>query len=296
MKKQSQLDFVIPCYKNTAHHLLPIIKAHSELAHADSQRFFVIIDEDDESRYYIEKNVSSLRQDVHIIITESLIDKAAFHHSIQTKCGVDSLYYPWYWQQFKKLFSFLIPEIREQIILWDCDTYPLKKCDFFVSEVPMVMTSKAEYHVPYFLTFYNLTGFLCLPPFSSITQHAAVSKTELAELAQLFQTGAISKDSILGKGYFDQKRYFDRVFSSLSLAKDLNQLFGDYEYFTLLRFYKKTPFLFVSYPHFRYGGLLPLPRFFILRILALFGFYNVSFERYHMFEGLRLSNALSRLF
>jgi len=94
----------------------------------------------------------------------------------------------WYFQQFLKLqFAFQDPD-DDYYLIWDADTVPLRRLDFFDVAGRMLLTRAAEHHPPYFATYQRLLQASPHREFSLIAQHMVVQKSVAREmLAQIQQ-------------------------------------------------------------------------------------------------------------
>lgn len=285
------LNIVIPIYELTARNAPLLIKRFRKTTSSHALKFYFVCDSYDPSFEWLRQLTARHDESVNLIATQSYVNENAFISTIDKYTQIDSSRHKWYWQQFKKLLAFQIPDIGERIVLWDSDTFPARTQVFFNGTTPLCEPSNTEYHVPYFITFANLTGHLILPPNSSITQFAAVWAWELNHLARIFAFG-LNESNPADKDHaisFDsQIIYFDRIFKSLAYCEASNSLFADYEYINLYRLLCRHPFLILKRRHFRYGGWLPIPKLLAIKLLSLLSFSNVSFERYHPFEKARI--------
>ncbi len=88
----------------------------------------------------------------------------------------------WYFQQLLKYqFTFHKPE-DDYFLIWDADTIPLRKLEFFDGQGRMLLTKAEEYHPPYFQTYEKLLGQPARREFSFIAQHMVVQKSILREM------------------------------------------------------------------------------------------------------------------
>lgn len=76
----------------------------------------------------------------------------------------------WYLQQFIKLSVLKGAREYENFVIWDADTVPLKKIDFFRSTGEVEFYSGAEAHLPYFDLTQKLLGLGKIAKFSFIAQ------------------------------------------------------------------------------------------------------------------------------
>ena len=88
----------------------------------------------------------------------------------------------WYFQQLLKYqFAFHEPE-DDYFLIWDADTIPLRKLEFFDGQGRMLLTKAEEYHPPYFQTYEKILGQPARREFSFIAQHMVVQKSILREM------------------------------------------------------------------------------------------------------------------
>ena len=293
---EKQLDFVIPTYYKTAANVTSIVnRLASNLESSKHVKFNIILDHDDPATTYVFNEASKSLHDVKVIISQDFVNEDAFNYGFRQCSQLKKESRKWFWQQFVKLLSYQIEDISEFMVIWDGDTFPCGRQHFFYRNIPIVTPSRVEYHIPYFQTFSNLTGYNGLPPFSFISQYASVLKKELKELAFFFQDGIYEPYHMLEQQNLDQDKYFQRIFSHLCHAADIQQLFSEYESISLFRIMSQAPFIIQMKRHFRHGGLLPFPQAVIIEIAKILGFANVSFESRHFVEGFRISQFLRKI-
>ena len=100
------------------------------------------------------KKIKNLK--IEFINENEILDGLTFSKikELISKRGGDPKRTGWYLQQFLKLGYSLICK-SDYYIVWDSDTIPLKKIDFFDDNAPY-FDIKSEYHKPYFTTIENL--------------------------------------------------------------------------------------------------------------------------------------------
>ena len=284
------IDFVIPVHCKSAPNVRRVVSRLSRCTRGQGDlRFNIVCDLDDSSFASLSSLVFPASLNVRIFSTQSYVNESAFLSAISQCKFINKSRYKWYWQQFKKLLSFQIPAISEKIVLWDSDTFPIGKQVFFDGDLPICQKSRAEYHVPYFMTFANLAGRLVLPPHSSIAQYCPVYASELNHMALIFAYGHTNKVAHAGSVFTGdmQPDYFRRIFSSLAASSACQSLFADYEYINLYRYLMSSPFVFSDSKHFRHGGYLLMPKAVALMLLKWMGYSNVSYESYHPADRLK---------
>lgn len=91
----------------------------------------------------------------------------------------------WYYQQFLKIQLCNFVDSSNYLI-WDSDTVPLRKIDFFEDDKILFHTS-SEKHKPYFDTLNRLLGLGKTNPKSFITEHLMVYRPEMIKLIETIQ-------------------------------------------------------------------------------------------------------------
>jgi hypothetical protein len=81
--------------------------------------------------------------------------------------------YGWYLQQFLKMGFALSLYAKEQYLIWDADTFPLKQLCFYENG-KFLITAKTEYHLPYFKTMHKLFGLDKIADYSFIAEHMII--------------------------------------------------------------------------------------------------------------------------
>jgi hypothetical protein len=87
----------------------------------------------------------------------------------------------WYLQQILK-FEYCRKTEAEHCLVWDADTVPLKRLEFFDGEGRIYLTRASEYHSPYFYTFEKLLGRAAPSENSFISQHMLVRSESMRSL------------------------------------------------------------------------------------------------------------------
>lgn len=92
----------------------------------------------------------------------------------------------WYYQQFLKMQMSSILE-SSYYLIWDADTIPLQRIDFFDNDSALIQTS-SEYHKPYFETLSRLLKLEKALQESFITEHMMVMTSVMNNLIQEIQS------------------------------------------------------------------------------------------------------------
>lgn len=92
----------------------------------------------------------------------------------------------WYYQQVLKI-SFFLKKTTEQdtLLLWEADSLPIKKIDFFKNGHPIPYGSLMEFHRPYFSTIETIFGTLPVRYYAFTNNFIAASSHEIRYLIQL---------------------------------------------------------------------------------------------------------------
>lgn len=88
----------------------------------------------------------------------------------------------WYFQQLLKLSFAFQDSSDDYYLIWDADTVPLQRLDFFDDAGRMLLTTAEEEHPPYFDTYRNLLREEPSREFSFIAQHMIVQKSIVREM------------------------------------------------------------------------------------------------------------------
>lgn len=105
----------------------------------------------------------------------------------------------WYLQQFLKLSISTICQ-DEYYLVWDADTIPMRKIDFFDKDGKPYFNLKREYFYSYFRTITNLFGINKVTKESYISEHMLFNKRILEEMLQ-----KITDDRIFAGSNFWEK-------------------------------------------------------------------------------------------
>lgn len=91
----------------------------------------------------------------------------------------------WYFQQFLKLGFALSQYATHSYLVWDADTVPLNKIEFW-QEGKVLINPKKERHLPYFDTIKKLLGIREFAEFSFISEHMMMDTTIMKEMLLSF--------------------------------------------------------------------------------------------------------------
>lgn len=177
----------------------------------------------------------------------------------------------WYYQQFLKMSLSLHCQSTHYLI-WDADTIPLKRINFFKADKPLMHTS-SEYHKPYFETLNNLLSLDKKIESSFITEHMLVDTAVMKMLIADIQANN------------SQKPWPITVLDAVS-TEDLSKSgFSEYEtYGTFVLDRHHLSFLIReqsdSLQTYRNGTQLfsPNPSYGDLKLLKDMGYHYVTFE------------------
>jgi hypothetical protein len=138
----------------------------------------------------------------------------------------------WYFQQLIKLYSgFVIPDILNNYLVIDADTFFLKETTFFKDGLPLYNTG-TEYHIPYFEHMNKMHPSLKkIKLESGICHHMMFQKNILEELFKLIED-------------FHDKKFWECFLSCVNPKEILGSGASEYEiYFTYLHIYKPDKFI-----------------------------------------------------
>lgn len=138
----------------------------------------------------------------------------------------------WYFQQFLKLACAFVSENRYYLV-WDADTIPLRKINFFDKDGKPFFNLKREFFLRYFYTIQNLFGFKKRTKESFISEHMLFDSNIVKELIR-----DIEMNPKLAGEFFWQKILFASFhFNGSNSGKQRN--FSEYETYGTYCDYKK---------------------------------------------------------
>lgn len=141
----------------------------------------------------------------------------------EKRCG-------WYFQQFLKMAYATVCE-EKWYLLWDADTIPLKKIEFFDSNGRGILDIKSEWHKPYFRTIKKLIGIEKKIKGSFIAEHMLINKEVMLDLLSQIES---NKDI---KGL----TFFQKISNSINVHDLKESGFSEYETY--------GSFVMEKYPH-----------------------------------------------
>lgn len=122
---------------------------------------------------------------VRLLDEDKLVDGLCFGNVRQALVehfdGGVNIYTGWYFQQFLKIGFALSEYAKDEYLIWDSDTIPLRELTFKDSE-KYLFTVKTECHKPYFITTQKLLGIGKLYDRSFIAEHMPISTRIMREL------------------------------------------------------------------------------------------------------------------
>ena len=114
------------------------------------------------------------------------------HFNYQVKAG-------WYLQQFLKMGFAVSKYAKENYLIWDSDTIPLRNISLVTDDGNYYLAAKTEYHKPYFDTMERLLGFGKQVDFSFIAEHMVIEVKYMRELIE-----RIGSSSVDGAYWFEK--------------------------------------------------------------------------------------------
>lgn len=153
----------------------------------------------------------------------------------------------WYFQQFLKMaFSYYCED--DNYLIWDADTFPLKKIPLVDFEENKILFSVTlENHMPYFKTLNKLFDgeVRKYSEYSFISEHMVINKKHMMTLVQMIE----NNNSLNGK------TFFEKILNSIE-PEDINasgfsefETYGNFVY----RFYQEE-YKIISLKSFRHGS------------------------------------------
>jgi len=131
------------------------------------------------------------------------------HEKIRTRLGPSLQHRSgWYFQQFLKLELIRRYSAHPNILIWDSDTMPLKRLQFFGSNSRAKIYSSSENHQAYFGQVYRLTGLNKQVNFSFIAQHLVLKGRWIQEFFQF-----------ISKELNNPSQWFEPVLDSVDFAE-----------------------------------------------------------------------------
>jgi hypothetical protein len=152
----------------------------------------------------------------------------------------------WYFQQLLKIQSLInSANNSERMLIWDADTIPLKKLEFFIDDKAVFFTG-TESHAPYFSTIKKLLNYEKSVSFSFIAQCLPVYSTWINEFKKCVEN-------------HHKKSWFEAILDN----NNLYEISGFSEYETLGTFFVNNfldKMLLNNQPWSRKGGLVCLKK------------------------------------
>ena len=235
------------------------------------QKVYLIVDK----RYlsYIPKSIFDNRK--CILIDENKLIPGLSYNRIDSLLKIQNRNHTktgWYFQQFLKMgFSLSIYCDTDYYLVWDSDTIPLRKIDFFDKNGHPFFSMKSEYHKPYFDTIFRLLALEKNIPNSYIAEHMMIESDVMRELIN-----KINMADVIGEMWYEKilNALVDEIISPFS--------FSEFEtYGTFCSHYYPDLYKERQLPGMRRGGLIQ-GRFVSERILSALAadMYVASFEIY----------------
>jgi hypothetical protein len=189
----------------------------------------------------------------------------------------------WYYQQALKIaFLFRSHAPNIDLVMWDADTIPLDRIEFFDSNGAVLYGSKVEFHTPYFVTLNSLFG--CLPKsyLAFTLQFFACSYPETLYLIE-----KLSKSCARFK-FENESHWVARVILSsvISTHKTLEgALFSEQELVGIASLIHRPRNQMVL--RYLRGGFIGLLSEQQVKIVRIMGFRHISYENLSQISGCR---------
>ena len=102
--------------------------------------------------------------------------------------------YGWYLQQFLKIGFATSEYAKEQYLIWDADTFPLRPLLFY-ENAKYFVTPKTEYHKPYFKTIHKLLNLDKIADYSFIAEHMMIDVNVMKEMINTLMKSDVQGDT-----------------------------------------------------------------------------------------------------
>jgi hypothetical protein len=191
----------------------------------------------------------------------------------------------WYYQQVLKIaFLFRSHAPNVDLVMWDADTIPLDRIEFFDNNGAVLYGSKVEFHTPYFVTLNSLFG--CLPKsyLAFTLQFFACSYSESFYLMNKLRQACVQFE------FEDGPRWIARAILSsvISTHETLEgALFSEQEFVGIAGImYQPRSQIVLRYLRGGFTGLLSERQ---VETVKLMGFRHISYENLRQISGRRQS-------
>lgn len=184
----------------------------------------------------------------------------------------------WYLQQFLKMGFALSPYAKNNYLIWDSDTVPVRHIEMQAHNGKYYLAAKTENHKPYFDTLKKLLGFGKQEVFSYIAEHMVIDTNIMKEIINCINNSAV-------KGEF----WFEKIINATSPYEQFG--FSEFEtYGNYCSVYHPGLFEIRELRTLREAGMLfgRGVTDYELETLARMGFDTASFESYdvpHNYRG-----------
>lgn len=146
----------------------------------DYENIYVISDKNSFS--FFEKTF--LEKNRVVLIGENDVSPGLSFQSVKALIDKKGLVYPsygWYFQQFLKILFARSKWAKNEYLIWDADTIPLRHIDFKENDV-YLFNLKEEHHIPYFDSIKKILGLEKAVAKSFITEHIVVDVAIMKEM------------------------------------------------------------------------------------------------------------------
>lgn len=155
---------------------------------------------------------------VFLIDEDNVIDGLTFNtvFNLLVKTARENNNTGWYFQQFLKMAWAKNPLATEYYTVWDCDTFPLQKIDFFWNN-KICVNLKNEYYEPYFKTIEELLHLKKQIKSSFISEFMTINKSQMIKLIDKIQT--------------KKKPFYELILETVEKTSDSTHGFSEFETF-----------------------------------------------------------------
>lgn len=246
----NKVDIIMPVVKDDA---LKVLKNYKILRKYLSFDNLILIGNEEVKNLVKELNDSKVKfKDENKLLPDGNLNYQSIKKLIEKRNG-NGKRAGWYLQQFLKLgYSYMCK--NEYYIVWDSDTVPLKKVDFFNKKGQPYFDMKTEYHKPYFDTIKVLFNdkYEKAIPKSFISEHMVFKTKYVQEMLSAIE----NNENISGD------KFYEKIINAIVRIQDLNNSgFAEFEtYGTYIYYNHKEDYELRSWKSLREGIFyFPLP-------------------------------------
>lgn len=163
---------------------------------------------------FLGEGVEALDEDMVVegITLSKVRDEIVRRNIVSQKAG-------WYFKQILLLAYASRDDADRYYLVWDADTIPVRRIEFFDEENHIVVARKTEYHQPYFDTMKRLLGIERIVDYSFISEHMLFDRNIVLELLR----------AILGTRHISGLAFLEAVIAAVDDKNLAGMGFSEYE-------------------------------------------------------------------